>query len=203
MESIFHVDLALFLKTAGYLGMFLVVFAESGLLVGFFLPGDSLLFTAGFLASQHFFELIPLIGITLVAAISGDSVGYTFGKAIGPKIFTRENSFFFHKDHLERARIFYKKHGGKTIVFARFLPIIRTFAPILAGVGNMKYTTFLFYNITGGVLWTFLLILFGYYLGKMIPDVDKYLLPIVLGIISISLIPSLAHILHYKFSRKK
>ncbi len=202
MENILHFDLALFLKTAGYLGMFFVVFAESGLLVGFFLPGDSLLFTAGFLASQHFFELIPLISITLLGAIAGDSVGYTFGKAIGPKIFTRENSFFFHKDHLERARIFYEKHGGKTIIFARFLPIIRTFAPILAGVGNMKYPTFLFYNIAGGVLWTFLLTLFGYYLGKTIPDVDKYLLPIILGIIAISLTPSIVHILYYKFSRK-
>ncbi|MDO8571413.1 MAG: VTT domain-containing protein [bacterium] len=203
MENILHFDLILFLKTAGYLGMFLVVFSESGLLIGFFLPGDSLLFTAGFLASQGFFELIPLILITLVAAITGDSVGYTFGKTVGPKIFTREDSLFFHKDHLERARIFYEHHGGKAIIFARFLPLVRTFAPILAGVGNMKYSTFLFYNIAGGILWTLLLTLFGYYLGKTIPDVDTYLLPIVGSIIAISLIPSIVHIVRYTFLKKK
>lgn len=202
MEQFLHFDIVLFLKTVGYLGIFFVIFAESGLLIGFFFPGDSLLFTAGFLASQNFFDIIPLLSITLFGAIGGDSVGYAFGKAVGPKLFRREDSLLFHKDHLERTKKFYEKHGGKTLILARFLPIIRTFAPILAGIGAMNYATFIFYNITGGILWTLLLTLLGFYLGKMIPDIDAYLLPIVIGIIILSLIPSIIHVVKFHLSKK-
>ncbi len=189
------IDLITLIKTAGYAGLFGIIFAESGLLIGFFLPGDSLLFTAGFLASQGYLDLIPLILITLGGAILGDNFGYTFGRKIGYKIFKKENSLLFHKDNLERADRFYKEHGGKALILARFMPVIRTFAPILAGVGKMNYPTFLFYNIIGGVLWATGLTYLGYYLGNVIPNIDRYLLPIIIVIITLSSLPTIIHIL--------
>ena len=153
MEALLGIDLVTLVKTAGYAGMFFIIFAESGLFFGFFFPGDSLLFTAGFLASQGFLNIIPLATLTFVAAILGDNVGYAFGKKVGVKIFKREDSLLFHKDHLIKAQQFYAKYGGKTIVLARFIPIVRTFAPIVAGAGEMKYSQFLFYNFIGGTIW--------------------------------------------------
>lgn len=188
-------DIITLIKTAGYLGIAGILFAESGLFVGFFLPGDSLLFTAGFLASQGYLHIVPLMILSFVAAVAGDSVGYAFGRRVGPAIFRREDSLLFHKDHIERARVFYERHGGKAIILARFMPIVRTFAPILAGVGRMRYGMFAAYNIIGGLLWTIGLSGLGYFLGNTIPDVDKYLLPIILGIIFISVAPSLFHVL--------
>ncbi len=190
MDSLLqYLDPKFLVATFGLIGVFAIVFAESGLFFGFFLPGDSLLFTAGLLASQGYFNVVLLwLGCTL-AAILGDSVGYAFGKKVGPKIFFREDSFFFHKKHIDRTRAFYEKYGKKTIVLARFVPIVRTFAPILAGVGQMEYRTFLSYNIIGGVLWSTLLIFLGYGLGSAIPSIDRYLFPIVLGIIAVSFIP--------------
>jgi len=196
-------DLITLIKTAGYLGLFGIVFAESGLLIGFFLPGDSLLFTAGFLASQGFFNVWVLAGLCFLGAVAGDSFGYAFGRRVGPKIFTREDSLFFNKAHLESARVFYEKHGGKAIVLARFMPIIRTFAPILAGVGEMKYSHFLFYNIFGGFFWGVGLTFLGYYLGSVIPGIDKYLLPIIAAIIFLSILPSLIHVLRNKEDRER
>jgi membrane-associated protein len=191
MEFLKYIDPAFLVATFGLLGVFAIVFAESGLFFGFFLPGDSLLFTAGLLASQgHFNILLLWLGCT-VCAIAGDSVGYAFGKKVGPQIFFREDSFFFHKRHIDRTRAFYEKYGKKTIVLARFVPIVRTFAPILAGVGQMEYRTFLSYNIIGGALWSTLLISLGYGLGSAIPSIDRYLLPIVLLIIVISFVPIL------------
>lgn len=187
-------DLISLIKTAGYLGLFGIVFAESGLLIGFFLPGDSLLFTAGFLASQGFLNIWYLMPLLFIGAVLGDNVGYAFGYKVGPMLFTREESIFFHKDHLERARIFYEKYGKKAIVIARFMPGIRTFAPILAGVGKMHYPTFMTFNLIGGFLWGVGMPLLGYFLGNTIPGVDKYLLPIVLLIIFLSLLPSIIHI---------
>jgi len=184
------------LPTIGYFGMFLIVFAESGLFFGFFLPGDSLLFTAGFLASQGYFNVVTLAVGLFIAAVTGDSVGYWFGKKIGPKLFVKEDSFFFHKKNLIKAQSFYEKNGKKTIVIARFIPIVRTFAPIVAGIGNMHYSTFVSYNVIGGFVWTFGLTFGGYYLGKMIPNVDKYLLPIVLFIIIVSVLPTIKHLLY-------
>ena len=189
-------------KAAGLIGLFGIIFAESGLLIGFFLPGDSLLFTAGFLASQGFFNIFVLAAVCFAGAVLGDSFGYAFGKKIGPKIFTKEESLFFRKSHLERARVFYEKYGGKMIVMARFMPVVRTFAPILAGVGLMRYRTFLFYNILGGFFWAVGLTLLGYWLGNVIPNVDRYIVPLVLLIIFLSMLPPIIHILKRPEERK-
>ena len=187
--DVLHFDLVAVIKAFGYLGLFAIVFAESGLFFGFFLPGDSLLFTAGLLASQGFLDPWLLAVIISAGAILGDSVGYWFGAKVGPKIFTRENSFFFNKRHVERTHLFYLKYGPRAVVLARFVPVVRTFTPILAGVGSMPYGIFLRYNIIGGILWGTGLTLLGYFLGTAIPGIDKYLLPIVLGIIVISFLP--------------
>lgn len=190
-------------KTLGTVGVIAIIFAESGLFFGFFLPGDSLLFTAGLLASQGYLSFWPLLFGSIVAAILGDSVGYTFGRKIGPKIFTREDSFFFKKAYIERTKAFYEKHGKKTIVLARFVPIVRTFAPILAGVGAMEYRSFLSYNIIGGLCWSAGLTLLGFVLGLTIPNVDHYILPIVLVIIVVSMIPNVVEFLRSRNSRKE
>lgn len=190
-----HFDLSVLIQTVGYLGVFAIVFLESGLLIGFFFPGDSLLFTAGFLASQEYLDIKVLILGCFVAAVLGDSIGYLIGAKLGPKIFTKDNSIFFHKKHLERAQRFYDKHGGKTIILARFVPVIRAFAPVVAGAGKMDYKKFLIFNLVGGVLWAIGVTLAGYYLGSLIPDVDKYILPIVGFIIIASTLPVLHHAL--------
>ncbi len=190
-------------KTVGYLGIFFIVFAESGLFIGFFLPGDSLLFTAGFLASQGFLNITLLAGLAFVGAVVGDSVGYAFGKKVGPAIFSKEDSIFFSKDHLKTSQAFYEKHGAKALVLARFMPIVRTFAPILAGVGNMHYPRFLTYNAIGGFLWGVGLSFLGYFLGSAIPDIDRYLLPIIAGIIFLSVLPTMIHLLRSPTERTR
>jgi membrane-associated protein len=177
------------IKTIGIIGVFAFIFAESGLFFGFFLPGDSLLFTAGLLASQNWFSIWYLIFGCIFAAILGDSVGYAFGTYLGPRIFIKDESFFFKKSHIERSRNFYIKYGPKAIVLSRFVPVVRTFVPILAGVGLMPYRTFLTFNIIGGLLWTVCLTGLGFFLGSSIPNVDKYVLPIVLLIIVVSVAP--------------
>ena len=187
-------DLPALIQSIGYLGVWGMVFAESGLLIGFFLPGDSLLFTAGFLASQQLLNVWLLIVGAAVCAIAGDSVGYYTGHRFGRKLFRKEDSRFFHKKHLIKAEKFYERYGGKAIILARFMPIIRTFAPIAGGIGKMHYPTFFSYNLIGGISWTFGLTLLGYFLGSVIPDVDRYLLPIVLAIIVLSVLPSLLHL---------
>jgi len=189
MIDLFHIDLMGLIKTFGYLGIFTIVFAESGLFFGFFFPGDSLLFTAGLIASQGFLNIWILVPLIILGAILGDNVGYWFGAKVGPKIFTREDSFFFHKRHVERTHNFYLKYGAKAVVLARFIPIVRTFTPILAGVGTMPYGIFLKFNIVGGVLWGAGVTLLSYFLGAIIPGIDRYLLPIVIGIIVASFLP--------------
>lgn len=191
IASFFHLDVATLLKATGYLGIFFIVFAESGLFFGFFLPGDSLLFTAGLLASESFFKLAPLLALVVTAAILGDNVGYWFGKKVGPRLFTREDSFFFHPRHVERTREFYKRHGAKTVILARFIPIVRTYAPILAGVGRMEYSSFLRNNVLGGLLWGIGVTSAGYALGQTIPSIGEYLTEILLGIVFLSLLPLL------------
>lgn len=198
-----HFDLIELIKTVGYFGVFGIIFAESGLLIGFFFPGDSLLFTAGFLASQGFLNIWFLAIGCFLSAVLGDSVGYAFGKRVGRRLFRREDSLLFHKDHLLKAENFYKEHGGKAIVLARFMPIVRTFAPIVAGIGTMHYSRFIVFNVFGGLLWAGGISLAGYFLGSLIPDVDTYLLPIVLVIIVISILPSAIHILKDPVYRKK
>lgn len=189
-------DLQTLLRVGGYSGLFAIVFAESGLLIGLFLPGDSLLFTAGFLASQGVFHIGLLLPLAIVAAVLGDSTGYWFGHMVGPAIFKREDSLLFHKHNLRRAEQFYQKHGGQAIVLARFMPIVRTFAPILAGVGSMQYGSFLMYNILGGTLWGGGLTLAGFLLGNSIPNPDRYLLPVIALIIILSVLPPAWHLFH-------
>jgi len=186
------------IAVVGVFGVIAIIFAETGLFFGFFFPGDSLLFTAGFLASQHQISFAWLLVGVFVAAVIGDSVGYAFGKKVGPALFVKENSIFFDKKHITRAQHFYEKHGKKTIILARFIPVVRTFAPIVAGVGNMTYRTFISFNIIGGFLWTWAMLWLGYGFGSIIPDPDRYVIPAVLLIIIISILPALREI----FKRK-
>ncbi len=179
------------ISTLGALGVIGVIFLETGAFFGFFLPGDTLLFTACFLAAQGYVSLPLLLVGTFIAAVAGDNVGYSFGKKIGPKLFTKDESLLFSKKHIAKAQIFYEKYGKKTIIFARFIPIVRTFAPILAGVGMMRYKTFFFYNVIGGLIWTSGMLLLGYLLGELFPNPDKYILPIILAIFFVSFSPAI------------
>ncbi len=178
------------IRWGGYLILFLIVFAETGLLVGFFLPGDSLLVTAGLLAAlENSLDIVKLNVFLCAAAIAGDSAGYFIGYHAGPKIFNKEDSLFFHKDHLMRAQRFYEKYGAKTIILARFIPIVRTFAPTVAGVGKMNYGRFVFYNILGGIAWVLSMTLAGYSLGRLVPDIEKKIHGVIAGVIFLSFIP--------------
>jgi membrane-associated protein len=172
----------------GYPILFAIVFAETGLLVGFFFPGDSLLFIAGFVASRGVLDIYGLNLLLMTAAIAGDATGYFLGRKTGPKIFTREDSFLFKKSHLKRTHEFYERHGGKTIVLARFVPIIRTFAPFVAGVGEMSYRRFAFYNVFGGIGWVLLTTAAGYLLGN-VPIIKKNFEVTILLIIVLSILP--------------
>lgn len=195
-------ELAEFIRLVGILGVAFVVFAESGLFFGFFLPGDSLLFTTGILASQGLFGdfsihfIVPLL---FVAAVLGDSTGYATGKKFGPRLFRKKESLLFDPKHLQRAEDFYEEHGPKTIVIARFIPIIRTFAPIVAGIGTMTYAKFLTYNVIGALLWTAGLTYLGYFTADWAEaqgiNIDHYLLPIIAVIIVLSILPPIIHIL--------
>ncbi len=191
-------DPIIIIKSLGLIGVVSIIFAESGLFFGFFLPGDTLLFTAGLLASQGYISFFSLVILCILAAILGDSVGYAFGSKMGPKIFFKQDSFFFNKKHIERSKIFFDKYGKKAIILARFVPIVRTFTPILAGVGEMEYKLFLRYNVIGGALWVLLLSTGGYFLGRVIPDPDKYLLPIIILITVFSLLPLIKELFNNK-----
>lgn len=189
-----HFDLENLIRTVGYFGVFAIIFAETGLLIGAILPGDSLLFTAGFLASQGYFNIWLLVPICFTAAIAGDAVGYSIGLKFGRSLFHKEESRFFKPAYLVKSEAFFEKHGGKAIILARFMPIVRTFAPVIAGVSAMHYRKFAVYNVIGAVLWAIGVTVGGYYLGKTIPSVDKYLLPIIAVIVIVSLAPSAIHI---------
>ncbi len=177
------------LSVIGYPGIFAIIFAESGLFFGFFLPGASLLFTAGLLAAKGVFNPWILIPLVTVAAILGDNTGYWFGNRIGIKLFQRPDSRFFHKDHLRLAQDFYEKHGAKAILLARFVPIVRTFAPIVAGVASMNYRTFVTYNIVGAFAWATCITSLGYFLGDRFPIIQEYITPIVLLIVLATVAP--------------
>ena len=179
-------------RVGGYVGLTGIIFAETGLLVGFFLPGDSLLVTAGLLASQPEFGLnVWALGALLtVAAIAGNTVGYIIGRASGPRLFKRDDSLLFKKKHLYRAHEFYEKHGGKTLVLARFMPIVRTFVPVVAGLANMPFGAYTVYNVLGGVAWIWSMLLIGYFLGRSVPGIDKYIELMILVIIALSLLPA-------------
>lgn len=196
-------DTHFILTTFGYLGLAGIVFAESGLFFGFFLPGDSLLFTAGFLASQGLLQIGLLLVIVFTCAVLGDSVGYYFGKKTGPKIFSRPESLLFDPEYIEETREFFERYGNKALILARFMPIIRTFTPIFAGVGTMRYKIFLTYNIAGAFLWTSTLVLGGYFLGRSVPGAEQYLHEIILAIIIISIAPSIYHIFSNQKTRER
>lgn len=176
-------------ESVGYVGISLILFAESGLLIGVVLPGDTLLFAAGLLAAKGFFNIYIVLVCAFVASVAGDSLGYWIGRKIGPKIFKKEDSFFFKRSYVERSQKFFQKHGRKTIFLARFVPIVRTFAPLLAGVGEMKYKSFFAYNVFGALAWTVSIGLLAFFFGTRIPNIDTYMVPILAGIILLSFIP--------------
>ena len=199
LSQLYHFETLI--RWGGYTVLVAIVFAETGLLAGFFLPGDSLLVTAGLLtASDGALNIWLLIALVSAAAIAGDSTGYAIGAYIGPRLFNRENSRFFHKDHVARTRRFYDKYGAKTIVLARFVPIVRTFAPTVAGVGKMRYRTFLAFNVVGGIGWVTSMTLAGFWLGRSIPDIERHLHWVIGIVILLSFLP----ILHeWKQSRRQ
>jgi membrane-associated protein len=176
---------------AGIFGLAAIIFSETGLLVGVFLPGDSLLVTAGLLAARGYLNVYALAPLLTAAAICGNSVGYFIGRATGPRIFNRENSLFFNKKHAIRAHEFYAKYGRKTIVLAQFMPIIRTFAPVVAGVGGMKFRQFITFNIIGAVIWIWSMVGIGYFLGSYIPGIDQHIEIVIAIVIFISILPGL------------
>jgi len=184
-------DITYLIQTVGLFGIFAIIFTESGLFFGFFLPGDSLLFSAGFIASQGLLSFPFLLIGCIVCAILAGYAGYWFGRTAGHKLFEKADSLFFHKRHLEDTRRFFEKYGNKTVVLSRFVPIIRTFAPIFAGIGEMEFHRFSFWNIIGGILWPGIIISAGYYLGRLIPGAERYFLPIVLLIIIVSILPGI------------
>ncbi len=188
-------DLPSLVATAGYVGLAAIVFAESGVFLGFFLPGDSLLFTAGIFAARGDLSMPILLPLLFAAAVAGDSFGYGFGRRVGPRLFSKPDARLFKRSHVDRTRAFYDRHGPKTIVLARFVPIVRTFAPILAGVGRMPYRKFLVYNVTGALLWAVGVTTAGYLLGSSVPDIDRYLLPIIALIVAVSVAPPVAEAL--------
>jgi membrane-associated protein len=189
------------IRWGGYLVLFGIVFTETGLLVGFFLPGDSLLITAGIVAAAGGLNIWWLNALLVVAAVTGDSVGYAIGARLGPRLFTRPKSLLFNPRHIERTRAFYARHGAKTIVIARFVPIIRTFAPVVAGVGQMAYRRFLFYNVAGGVGWVTSMTWTGYLLGLAIPNVADYIHLVVVIVIVLSVIPIVVEIVRERRRR--
>lgn len=191
-QRLYHFDELI--RWGGHFGLIAIVFCETGIMAGFFLPGDSLLVTAGLLAAAGHLNIYVLVAELIAAAVLGDSFNYAVGKRIGPKIFSREDSVLFHKNHLLRTKRFYEKYGPKTIVIARFVPIVRTFAPTVAGIGEMKYSTFLTYNILGGVAWVCSMLFTGFFLGRMIPNVDKHVHKIILIVIFLSILPAVFEI---------
>lgn len=195
-EILLHPDILI--EAVGLLGLFAIIFAETGFLFGVFFPGDSLLFTAGLFSAIGKIDLLTLILGSIFFAILGDSVGYYTGKKFGPNLFKKEDSVFFKKSYLEKAKEYFNKYGGVAIVLARFVPGVRTITPILAGSVSMNYKNFLFFNISGGIVWVLSMALLGYFLGSRIENIDSYILPIALAIIVLSLIPTVIGILKAK-----
>jgi membrane-associated protein len=201
--DLFHkiYDVESLVRIGGIVGLTVIVFVETGLLVGFFLPGDSLLVTAGLFAARGDIEVLPLIAALSIAAVAGDTVGYNIGKRGGPRLFNRADSLFFNKKHLTTTKEFYERHGPFTIVIARFVPIIRTFAPVVAGIGAMEYKRFISYNVIGGVGWVLSMVLGGYFLGQVIPNIHKNIDKVIVVVIFLSLLPILIKVGREKMKR--
>jgi len=199
-------DIENLLGAGGFIGILIVaviVFAESGLLIGFFLPGDTLLFGAGLIASGGSIPIVPLIIATIVAAVIGDNVGYSIGRRSGRRMFKKKDGLLFRQEYISRAEAFYEKHGGKTIILARFIPVVRTFAPVVAGIGKMPRRRFMAFNVIGGVIWGAGMTLLGYFVGSRIPGLDNYIEYVLLAIVFLSVGLSLLHILKEKDTRQK
>jgi membrane-associated protein len=195
-------DVRTLVMWAGYVGMVIIIFAETGLLVGFFLPGDSLLVTAGLFAATGDLNIIYLNLLLVPAAILGNIAGYWIGYKSGPRLFKREQSLLFRKDYLIKTKLFYEKHGAPTLILTRFIPFLRTFAPIVAGVGQMKYSRFIYYNILSGVLWVVSMTLIGYFLGRSIPNVDKHIEWVIAIVIFLSILPGIIKFLKNRYTKK-
>lgn len=191
-----YLDPRFLIETFGVIGIVIIVFAESGLFFGFFLPGDSLLLTAGLFAYKGFLNIWALVPLVFIAAVLGDNVGYWFGRKTGPPLFNRDESLFFKRKNLLAAKAFYETHGGKTVILARFMPFIRTFAPIVAGAVEMEYKKFILYNLAGGFLWGIGVTFAGYFLGSIFPPevLDRYFVVIVLAVIFLSVLPTAIHL---------
>ncbi len=196
-------DLLPFVKSLGYLGIFGIIFAESGLLPAVFLPGDSLLFASGFMAARGKLSIVLVVAGCFIAAVTGNCLGYAIGKRVGRKALEKGGGRFLKVKHIEKTDYFFAKYGKSTIMIGRFLPVVRTFAPFLAGVVQMEYRIFLFYSVAGAVLWVFSLCLLGYYLGNKIKahEIDEYLTPIVIGIVLFMMLPTAYHLLRSYFSK--
>jgi membrane-associated protein len=183
------------IETGGLLFIAAIIFAESGMMVGFFFPGDTLLLSAGVLAAGHKLPLLWAIIVIAAAAIAGDNTGYQIGKSLGHRLFTKKDGLVFRKEYIERAELFYEKHGSKTMLLAHFIPVVRSFAPVTAGAAKMPRKLFILYDAIGDIAWATLLTLFGYFVGSKVPGIDKYIEPLLVVIIIIFVAPTLFHIL--------
>ena len=203
--DLFHkiYDVESLVRVGGIIGLSVIVFTETGLLVGFFLPGDSLLVTAGLFAARGDLDIAMLLIAASIAAIVGDSVGYNIGARAGPKLFSRRDSLLFNRKHLITTKEFYERHGPFTIVIARFVPILRPFAPVVAGIGAMEFKRFLAYNVVGGVGWVLLTALGGYFLGQMVPNIHDHLHKVIAIVIVLSLLPAILKIAREKFKSQE
>ncbi len=195
-------DVESLVRVGGLAALTAIVFTETGLFVGFFLPGDSLLVTAGIFAAKGDLELWTLNTVLSLAAILGDTTGYVIGFKTGPMIFRREDSLFFHRKHLLTAKQFYDRYGGFTIFIARFIPILRTFAPVVAGVGKMQYSRFIAYNVFGGILWVFSMTFAGYFLGRMVPNIQEQIHIVIAVVIFLSLLPGIIKLAREKWKTR-
>ena len=195
-------DVSHIIQSGGLPLIAIFLFAEVGLFLGFFLPGDTLLIAAGIYAKQGKLSLAAVILVAAAAAIAGDSTGYSIGRKLGRRVFTKDDGIIFRKDHIEKAEAFYEKHGAKTLLVSHYLPIIRTFTPLLAGVARMVYRKFLFFNVIGDITWAVSVTLVGYYVGSRIPGVDKYILLIIGGVVLASLVPTLYHVARTRLNKR-
>jgi len=179
----------------------LIVFVETGLFVGFFLPGDSLLVSAGIFAAAGHLDVAALLTLVSLCAIAGDQLGYLIGHRAGEALYRRDDSFLFRKKHLQRAHDFYEKYGGKTVILARYVPIVRTFAPAVAGAASMRYRRYLSYSVIGGPLWVWSMVLTGYFLGTAIPDVNQHIHLVIIVVVFLSFLPALFEVLRHRRRR--
>jgi membrane-associated protein len=202
--DLFHriYDVEGLVHVGGIVGLTAIVFTETGLLVGFFLPGDSLLVTAGLFAARGDLDVALLVGCLICAAVFGDTVGYNIGARTGPRLFSRPDSLLFNRKHLMTTKEFYERHGPFTIVIARFVPIIRTFAPVVAGIGAMEYRRFIAYNVMGGIGWVLAMVLGGYFLGQIVPNIHDHIHKVIVIVIVLSLLPAIIKVAKDKFKRE-